>query len=238
MARFAQDGWVVAALARRVELIDEFLEQNPALVGHVFPIKCDVTNRNSVQEAVAQFKSKIGHIDVAIANAGVSHTSTAVTMDTGIFEKTFSVNLFGALYLFESVIPEMVAARSGQLVGISSLAAYRGLPEAGAYCGSKAALSAVMESMRLDLASSKIRVTCIHPGFIKTPLTDKNRYWMPFLLSTDSGVNAIYNAILKNKTNYAFPFPLSALTKSLRFWPAGLYRLFISGRKNTKAEPQ
>ncbi len=236
--RFAAHGWQVAALARRTTPIEALRANHPNLAPLILAIECDVTDRKSVHQAVTTCTSTFSSIDVAIANAGVSLASPATEMDAEIFEKTLAVNVMGAVYLFEALIPQMKVAKSGQLVGISSLAAYRGLPQAGAYCASKAALSALMESMRIDLAPVGIGVTCIHPGFIKTPLTDKNRYWMPFLMPLERGVDHIFKAIMRKKTNHAFPIPLSTVTKSLRFWPDHVYRILIASRRNEKVETQ
>ena len=197
---------------------------------------CDVTDKSSVRDAVEACEEKLGPIDIVIANAGIGHPSPGYALDSEIFERTFRTNVFGMLYVFEAVIPKMVERRQGQLVAISSLAAYRGLPEAGSYCASKAAVSSLTESLRLDLKRFGIAVTLVHPGYIKTPMTDRNRYVMPFLMETEKGVEKIYRAIVDQKSVVAFPWPLSMIVKSFRWWPVWLYDRVMAGRKNIKVE--
>src|SRR5204862_1017431 len=126
--------------------------------------------------------TKFGRIDVLIANAGVGVTNPGTQFDPAKLASVINVNVIGVANSVAAVAPEMVAQGSGQLVVISSLAAYRGLPKSAAYCASKAAVSAFFESVRLDLQPRGIAVTIIHPGFIKTPLTAGRHADMPFLM--------------------------------------------------------
>jgi len=232
--RFLRDGHCVVMGARRVEAMQAFTDTRPHFKDRVMCVSCDVTDRESVISAVALGRARFGRIDIALANAGVGYPSSAEALDIGVYRTIFETNVFGALYLFEAVLPEMIHRRSGQLVGISSLASYRGLRGAGAYCGSKSALSAIMESFRLDLGDIGISSTLICPGFIKTPLTDRNQYHMPFLMSLDHGVDHIYRAILDKKKVYSFPWPLAILVRIGRLFPAWLYDFFMAKRKNLK----
>ena len=128
----------------------------------------------------------------------------------------------------------MIQRRSGQLVSISSLAAFRGLPEAGGYSSSKAALTSLTESLRIDLKPFNVQVSLIQPGWVQTPMTDKNRYKMPFLLGYEEGIGRIYKAIQRQVSVYSFPLPLWMLAALGRLLPAWLYDLCIGGRKNRK----
>ena len=232
--RYVQDGHKVAITARRFERIQRLAEELNTHRCQVLPIQCDVQQESTVIEAVRQCQSQLGPIDLMIANAGVGYSTPGYKPSTKLFESTIHTNVLGALYCFNAVIPDMIQRKSGQLVSISSLASYRGLPEAGAYSASKAALSAFTESFRLDLKPHGISVTLINPGYIESPMTDRNDYYMPFLMTTEKGVQKIYRAIEKKKRIVAFPFPLSWFVRSFQFWPTWLYDFCFSGRKNKK----
>ena len=122
-----------------------------------------------------------------------------------------------------AVLPEMVEHRSGQLVALSSLSAYRGLRKSAAYCASKASLSAFFESVKIDLIGSGIDVTIIHPGFIKTPLTAGRKAKMPFLMELDYAVGKIIRAIEKRKKLYAFPWQLATIVRASMIMPNFMY---------------
>src|SRR4029450_13875864 len=121
-----------------------------------------------------------------------------------------------------AVLPEMVSRKKGHLVAIASLAAYRGLAKSGAYCASKAALSALFESLRIDLRGTGVNVTIIYPGFIRTPLTE-GRARMPYLLELDDGVAKIIRGIERQKRSYSFPWQLATIVRSGLIMPAFLY---------------
>lgn len=222
---YQQEGYKVAVLARRF---------TPSITPTLITLSCDVTSSESVQAAVNTCLNEWGHIDIAIANAGISLPASHLEVDMSQIKATYEVNLFGAMRLFEAVIPHMKVAGKGHLVSIASLAGFRGAPKAGVYCSSKAALIAFTESLRLDLKDSGIAVTLINPGFIKTPLTDQNRFKMPFLLSLDGGGYCIFKAIQCQKAIFSFPFPMAALAFLGRLMPAWLYDGIIRRFKNDK----
>jgi len=181
--RFARDGHSVVLLARRedrIKLLATTLEKNAGV--RAIPIRCDVTKKAQVIEAVTRAKNELGPIDIAVANAGIGLPSPSTSFRSKPYEKVMQTNFFGATYLMEAVLPDMLSRKSGQVVGIGSLAAYLGLPDAGAYCASKAALWHMFQSMHVDLKPKGISVTIINPGYIVTPLTEKNDFPMPYLL--------------------------------------------------------
>ena len=148
---YARDGHRVAMLARRIDQLEKLADSFRAFNPNVLPIECDVTSTQSVTAAIAKCVSIWGKIDIAIANAGVSLVASKEFIYLDHIERTYQVNVFGAVRLFEAVIPVMRDHGSGQLVSIASLAGFRGAPKAGSYCSSKAALIALTESLRLDL---------------------------------------------------------------------------------------
>jgi short-subunit dehydrogenase len=135
----------------------------------------------------------------------------------------FEVNVLGAVNSVAAVLPEMISRRQGQLVAISSLSAYRGLPKSAAYCASKAAVSSFFESLRIDLRDSGVNVTIIHPGFIKTPLTSGRVSKMPYLMELDTAVEKIIRAIEKRKKSYAFPWQLASIVRLSMVMPIFMY---------------
>ena len=143
----------------------------------------------------------------------------------------------GAVHLFDTVIPSMMAKQSGQLVSISSLAAYRGMPESGAYCASKAALSALTESVRQDLKPFGITCSLIHPGFIESAITSRNKFKMPFLLSTPKGALKIYHAICKKVPIYSFPLPMALAVRFTRVLPSWMFDWLLKGKRDLKSHP-
>ncbi|MGE4170239.1 MAG: SDR family NAD(P)-dependent oxidoreductase [Candidatus Margulisiibacteriota bacterium] len=232
--RFATDGNPVVLLARRQENLDAIVADLRAQGHQVWGFMCDVTNAKQQQAVIAQIEAEIGPIGCFVANAGISVSSPSAKFNVEVYEKTWATNVFGVLYGLEAVIPAMKKRGCGHIVTISSLAAYRGLPEAGAYCSSKAALTALSESLRVDLKPFGITVSVIHPGWIKTPLTDRNRYKMPFIMPLDKGVDVLYHHI-RNKTPLAaFPQPLSTAVRLARLVPTWLYDLAVGKRRNKK----
>jgi short-subunit dehydrogenase len=216
-------GALLGLVARRAESLATIAQEIEAAGGRALPLPADVTEAESVRAAAERLRAEFGPIDVLVANAGVGITVDAAELDPKDVASVFSVNVIGAANSVAAVVPEMVARGSGQLVVISSLAAYRGLPKSAAYCSSKAAVSSFFESLRLDLEPRGIAVTIIHPGFIKTPLTAGRHAEMPFLMELDAGVEKILGAIEKRKKSYAFPWQLATIVRAGMFMPNFMY---------------
>jgi short-subunit dehydrogenase len=219
----AKRGAQVGVLARRRELLDEIVAEIERNDGKAFALVADVQDAVAVRIAADGFQSQAGPIDVLLANAGVGATNDAAELDAASVAKVMGVNVIGVANCVAAVVPAMVARGRGQLVAISSLAAYRGLPKSAAYCGSKAAISAFFESLRLDLWPKGIAVTIIHPGFIKTPLTAGRQAQMPFLMELDDAVQKIVRAIEKQRKSYAFPWQLATMVRAGMLMPNFIY---------------
>lgn len=219
----ARRGAAVGLLARREDLLQEVVREIEAHGGKAFALPADVTDASAVRAAVSALQSEFGPIDLLIANAGVGATTAAGELEPDEVAKVFSVNVIGVVNSVTAVIPQMIERRRGQLAVISSLAAYRGLPKSAAYCGSKAAVSSLFESLRLDLQPQGIDVTIIHPGFINTPLTADRQAKLPFLLEVDEAARKMIGAIEKRKTSYAFPWQLATLVRAGMLMPNFLY---------------
>lgn len=219
----ASRGANVGLVARRAEVIGEVVREIEAAAGKAVALPADVQSEDSMRAAAEKLRATLGPIDVLIANAGIGPTRDAADFSAKEVSDVINVNVIGASNSVAAVIPEMVARGSGQLVAISSLAAYRGLPRSAAYCASKAAVSAFFESLRLDLEPRGIDVTIIHPGFIKTPLTAGRESQMPFLMELDDAVGKMVRAIEKRRKRYSFPWQLATIVRAGMLMPIWMY---------------
>jgi short-subunit dehydrogenase len=224
----------VGLLARRKDLLDQIVAEIEAQNGKALALPVDVQDADAVRAAADRLRSEFGPIDVLIANAGIGATSDPASPNAGDIARVMGVNVIGVANSVAAVAPEMAAQGRGQLVAISSLAAYRGLPKSAAYCASKAAVSSMFESFRLDLKPRGVDVTIIHPGFIKTPLTAGRQAQMPFLLELDDAVKKIISAIEKRRKSYAFPWQLATIVRLGLIMPNFLYDQI--SRKNSFRE--
>lgn len=223
-------GAALGLLARRAETLREIVREVEASGGRALALPADVKDADAVRAAAAEVREKFGRIDVLVANAGIGVTTDARDLQPAEVADVIGVNVLGAVNSVTAVLPEMVEQKSGQLVVISSLAAYRGLPKSGAYCASKAAVSAFFESLRVDLHGSGVDVTIIHPGFIKTPLTAGREAQMPFLMELDDAVRKIIRAIEARKKSYAFPWQLATIVRAAMLMPTSLYDRIVIKR--------
>lgn len=226
---FARDGAILGLLARRETELEKVAERVTSAGGTARIFPGDVTNAESVREAAGRLRSEFGRVDVMIANAGVGGNDRETRLiDAGAVAKVININLIGAVNAVAAVLPEMLERGGGQIVGISSLAGFRGLPKSAAYSGSKAGMNAFFESLRVDFKGQGIDVSVIQPGFIKTPLTSGRQKNMPFLLELDDGAMRIVSAIRRKKAFYSFPWQLAFIVRLARFLPASLYDVIAS----------
>lgn len=220
----AKQGATLGIVARREELLIDLAERCEASGGKAMVLPCDVVDPLAVSRAAEKFRGVFGHIDIMIANAGIGGNDPLTrAYDPASVKKLIDINLLGAVNSIHAVIPHMIERRSGQLVAISSLAGFRGLPKSAAYSASKAAMTAFFESVRLDNLRHGIDVTIIQPGFIKTPLTSGRSNKMPFILELDDSIPYFISAIEKKKKFAAFPFTLALIVKLGRIMPTWLY---------------
>lgn len=220
MARiYAKRGDRVALLARRGEMLAENVKAIRASGGTAMDVICDVADRQSVADAVARVRLEWGEIDLAVANAGVSRTIKLAEFDAGEAEMIMRTNVFGMFYLFEAIVPQMIARKEGHFAGIASLAGLRVLPGASVYSASKAAMQNFLEGARLELARHGVAVTTINPGFIATEMTARHKFKMPFLLECDPASQVIVDALDAKKRELNFPLPTATLMKVTRALP-------------------
>jgi short-subunit dehydrogenase len=156
---------------------------------------------------------------VVIANAGLGGTNPGYAFSREMDERVMAVNYTGMVNTLMPFVPGMIARGRGALVGICSLAGLRALPNAASYCASKAAQAAFLESMRLDLAPSGITVTCVHPGFIRTPMTEHDEFQMPFMVSAEHAAALTLRAIERRRSQVYFPRLMGWLARFNRLLP-------------------
>lgn len=219
----AKDGDAVALAARREGVLEEVAAKIRAQGGRTLSIACDVNDRASVQQAVRRCEAELGPITRLVANAGIGGPTPATKFEANRVEEILRTNVLGAVYCIEAVLPGMLQRKQGHIVGISSLAGFRGVPGSAAYCASKAALSAMLDSLRIELRPQGIYVTTICPGFVKTELTARRKARMPFLMELDDAARSIHKAILRRKRIHTFPWPFATFVKIGRCMPASLY---------------
>ena len=222
---YLERGASVAVCARRGELLQTLAAEFP---DKVFCYALDVRDAAAIRVAAADFVARAGVPDIVIANAGVSRgTLTEYAEDIEAFQQVMDVNVLGMAKTFQPFIAPMRAAQRGKLVGIASVAGFRGLPGSEAYSASKAAAISYLESLRVELRDSGIKVVTICPGYIRTPMTDVNDFNMPFLLDADDAARRIARVIGRGTTFAVIPWQMTVAGWLLRRLPNWLYdRLF------------
>lgn len=223
----ARRGWRVALAARRTELLELEVAQLTAAGHTAMALTCDVADVDAVRAAVAQVAETWGHIDLAIANAGLGDPTPIAQMQLADAEYIMRVNFMGMLHLFDAVRPAMLERQSGHFVGVASLAGFRGLPMSGVYSASKAAMQAFLESARIELRTHGITVTTVNPGFVKTPLTDRNTVAKPFMMSAERAAVIVANGLERRVPEVNFPLPTATAMRMLRLLPNWLFDLLV-----------
>lgn len=215
-------GHRVALSARNPEALDELAAPYP----QALCLPLDVSDREAVREAARRLESTFGGLDWAILNAGTCEYLNARAFDSALVERVFAPNLFGAIYCVEAALPLLRRARreggTPLLAATSSAAAYLPLPRAEAYGASKAALSHFLESLRLDLDAEGIDVSLIHPGFVRTPLTDRNDFPMPCRVEPEAAARIIVAGLEAHRLDIHFPRRFTLWLKLLGILPVGL----------------
>ncbi|MFP5383761.1 MAG: SDR family NAD(P)-dependent oxidoreductase [Gammaproteobacteria bacterium] len=212
----AQGAWVFGS-ARNADALAELHR-----VSAVEALPCDVGDRSAVLAAATVIRERAGRLDVLVANAGTCEYVDVKAFDGALFERVFNANLFGAVYSVEAALPLLRAGDTRHIVGIGSTAAWTGLPRAEAYGASKAALHYFLDSLRVDLTAENFRVTVVAPGFVETPLTDRNDFPMPMRITVEQAVDYLLQGLAAGRLEIAFPPGFSRTLKALRLMPVPL----------------
>ncbi|MBK7422213.1 MAG: SDR family oxidoreductase [Propionivibrio sp.] len=240
--QYAQQGAFLGLAARRgkqLQALAETLTSAGATQVHCYPL--DVADAAALRSAAEDFIARLGVPDIVIANAGVSvGTLTECAEDLEVIKRVLEINVYGMAATFSPFIAAMRQAskdgKPGRLVGIASVAGIRGLPGAEAYSASKAAAITYLESLRLELRSSGIKVVTIAPGYIETPMTAINPYRMPFLLPADEAARRFARAIERGTSYTVIPWQMGVVARLLRLLPNALYdRLFANAPRKPRS---
>jgi short-subunit dehydrogenase len=218
---YARRGATVGLVARRLDRLEALavqLGKTAACYG------ADVRDANALRTAADDFVDRFGGADIVIGSAGVSAgTLTEKIEDRQVFQEILDINVIGLFNTFQPFLSGMHAARAGTLVGIASVAGFRGLPGAGAYSASKAAAIVYLESLRVELRGTGVDVVTICPGYVATPMTQKNPYPMPFMLQTDDAARRMVRAIERRKRRVVIPWQMGLVGAVLKAMPDPLY---------------
>ena len=223
--KFSKNGWNVAISARRLELLEEISKQNQ----NVFSFPLDVTNKDNCHKVFTEIKNKLGKIDLCVFSTGTWDPKKEKEIDVEQIENVMKVNFFGTLNCIKSVEKYYRNKKSGHISIVSSIAGYRGLPNSTGYGPSKSALNNLAESLFFDFKRYGVRVSLISPGFIKTPMTDKNDFKMPFLKTVEYAAEKIFEGLTKTKQfEIHFPKQLTLILKFLKILPNSWYLSLVS----------
>ena len=218
--KFASNGWDVAVSARRTELLDELSNSYENISG--FPL--DVTDKQKCKEVFNEIKNKYENIDICFFSTGTWDPKREKDIDIEQMEDVFKVNFFGTVNTIKAVEQYFRDKKKGIITIVSSIAGYRGLPNSTGYGPSKSALNNLAESLYFDFKRFNVRVCLVSPGFIKTPMTDKNDFKMPFLKTPEYAADKIYDGLINKETfEIHFPKTLTILLKFLSFLPSKIY---------------
>jgi short-subunit dehydrogenase len=229
--KFANEGWIVAASARRENLLKELHDENE----NIYSYPLDVTDIKECKNVFKNIVEKFKNIEISIFGTGIHDPKSEKIFNLEKIRKIMEVNYFGTINYINSVYDYYTDKKNGQISIISSVAGYRGLPAAGAYCASKAALTSFTESLYFEMKRKNIRVSLVCPGFIKTPMTDKNDFPMPMIKSPEFAAEQIFNGLTKkNVFEIHFPKMFTFFLKFLRILPIKIYfSLVEKGLKKT-----
>ena len=228
---YAAAGATLGLAARRQNRLSELIAELP---GEHAAYPLDVADAAALQAAAADFIARYGAPDIVIANAGISvGTLGDDAADLPAFHRVFQTNVLGMVQTFQPFIAAMKARGSGRLVGIASVAGIRGLPGAGAYSASKAASITYLESLRVELRGSGLKVVTIAPGYIATPMTAVNSYPMPFILAADEAARRFARAIERGTSYTVIPWQMGVVAKLMRLLPNPVFDAIFArgGRK-------
>ena len=227
--KFAEKGWTVAASARRENLLEDLNKFNPNI--YSFPL--DVTEIENCKLIANKIIEKFGGIDICVFGTGMHDPKSEKRFNLNKIREIMEVNYFGTMNSINSIYEYFSEKKNGQISIISSVAGYRGLPAAGAYCASKAALTSYAESLNFDMQMKNVKVSLISPGFIKTPMTDQNDFPMPMIKSPEFAANEIFKGLTEKKSfEIHFPKAFTYFLKFLQILPSSIYfRLVSKGMK-------
>ena len=221
--KFASEGWKVAVSARRKEVLDKMSTNK-----NISSYPLDITNQDQIKNIFKNIINDFGNLDLCVFSSGTYDPKLEQEINIKQNKFVMETNFFGVLYCINSVEKYFKEKKDGHISIVSSVAAYRGLPNSSGYGPSKAALTNLTESLYFDFKKHNVRISLVSPGFIKTPLTDKNEFKMPFIKSPEFAANKMYSGLIKTKSfEICFPKELTTTLKILRILPYRLYLFLV-----------
>ena len=223
--KFAREGWQVAASARRGNLLEDLSKDNPNI--YSFPL--DVSNLENAKQIFENILKKLNNIDLCVFATGIYDPNTEKDINIEKMLDVMKINYYGTANCIKAIEKNFKEKKEGHISIVSSVAGYGGLPNSSGYGPSKAALINLAESLFFDFKKYNVRVSLISPGFIKTPMTDKNKFKMPFIKSADFAADKIYKGLVKsNAFEITFPKELTLIMKIFKILPYGIYFYLLS----------
>ena len=223
--KFAKEGWQVAASARRESLLQELNKNN----SNIFSFPLDVKNEDRTKKVFEEIIKKFKSINICVFCTGIHDPESEKVLNNEKIREIMETNFFGTVNSIMAVNKYFREKENGHISIVSSVAGYRGLPAASGYCASKAALTSLAESIYFDFKRCNVRVSLISPGFIETPMTNKNKFPMPFIKSSEYAAQKIFIGLTKKKSfEIHFPFAFTIMMKLLKIMPNWLYFLLLS----------
>jgi short-subunit dehydrogenase len=219
----ARRGRTVVASARGDDKLTDLAKEAEGRTGRIVPKPLDVTDLEVVANAVSEIEADVGPIGTAVLNAGTHTPVDGRNLKAADFRKLVEINTMGTVNCLEPVIATMTARRRGRIAVVASLSGYRGLPSAAAYGLTKAGLINMCEALRPELARDNVTVQVVNPGFVRTPLTDKNDFPMPFLMEAEDAARAFADGLASDRFEIVFPRRFAYILKVLRILPYALY---------------
>jgi len=221
--QYAEAGHTVFATARSVDQLAELAGECRNAAGKIKTLRLDVTDPSSVATCFKDICSTTGVPDLTILNAGAHAQNSAGAFDRQVFKRLMDVNYLGTINCLQEIVPACLARRTGHIAVVSSVAGYRGLPDASAYGASKAAVINLCEALQPELRLGGVKLTVINPGFVRTPMTDKNEFPMPFLMEVEDAAKSMIRGLEKDNFEITFPRRFTWLLKLLRILPINIY---------------
>jgi short-subunit dehydrogenase len=221
--RLTETGYYVAASARTADDLDSLASEaaRRSRIVRAFPL--DVADAAAVGRCVDAIETSMGAIDLAVLNAGTHTPVSATSFDLAAFHRLMDINFFGVVNGLAVLLPRFIERKHGHVAVVASVAGYRGLPSAVAYGASKAALINMCEALKPELERHNVRLSLINPGFVRTPLTDRNDFPMPFLMEPDAAAERLVAGLASGRFEIAFPRRLTWPMKAMRCLPYALY---------------
>lgn len=219
----AKDGYKIIATARSMDKLQSLATDAEPFKGSIIPMACDVTDETAMAKLVEEAEAAHGPIALAVFNAGNYWPTTGKNMSIEAYRKTFDVNVFGALNGMAPIVEKFKQRGQGQLALVASVSGYAGLPNASAYGPSKAALNNLAESLKFDFDKMNIRIQLVNPGFIDTPLTEKNEFAMPALMPLERAARRFADGLATGGFELHFPRRFTYFVKAMSLLPHPLY---------------